>query len=70
MLWLHTSKSQPLLPCLPPASGITAPTEYGGLAAGYSEHCIAMEVSSRRLREHKGMTLSGCRWKTGMENRV
>ncbi len=24
--------------------GITAPPEYGGLGAGYSEHCIAMEA--------------------------
>ncbi|KIZ06592.1 isovaleryl-CoA dehydrogenase [Monoraphidium neglectum] len=28
--------------------GITAPPEYGGLGAGYSEHCIAMEEISRR----------------------
>lgn len=28
--------------------GITAPTEFGGLGAGYSEHCIAMEEISRR----------------------
>lgn len=36
-------------PPLPPAcrAGITAPQEYGGLGAGYSEHCIAMEVRRR-----------------------
>eukprot|EP00877_Chromochloris_zofingiensis_P004391 jgi/Chrzof1/13953/Cz08g19070.t1 len=27
--------------------GITAPTEYGGLGLGYSEHCVAMEEISR-----------------------
>lgn len=30
--------------------GITAPPEYGGLGAGYSEHCIAMEVRRWRAR--------------------
>lgn len=28
--------------------GVTAPPEYGGLGAGYSEHCVAMEEVSRR----------------------
>lgn len=26
-------------------AGITAPAEYGGLGMGYTEHCVAMEVS-------------------------
>lgn len=30
----------------PPATGITAPEEYGGMGMGYSAHCVAMEVGA------------------------
>jgi len=34
--------------------GITAPEEYGGLALGYLEHCVAIEEVSRRLGPRSG----------------